>query len=643
MEGTPPPKFPFNWVYFSLLFGILFSLTIFNFLTIDPISSSRIFFLLYSLGQSFLEIGLMICCAWLIQKYLPKVFLPIFIGLTFLYFLTHIIDFIMARILDMTFLDTIDFVLDESFENFIEMLHASGIPLMIWIAMGIGILLMPVLGYGIYLLTGKLSRKRPIFMRQNAFLQGLFCLPIALFIWDFSASGIINANDYNSYLKSLPWKKTFLQPKSIWLTVNYPPKKLQKEELVLEKVEKITFTPPHRPNIYLFIIESFREDFVNDKNSPNLEKFKQENIHFDLSLSGGNGTHLSWYSIFHANFPLYWSEAKNSSRSEGSIPLKILKKLGYKIHVYSSAQLSYYGMEELIFGNNRKLVDHFHLFPHYYPVKACDSDSQTITKFQEYLSKQSPEGNIHIFFWDSTHFDYSWPKDFPLKFKPISNDFSYFKAHHSDQDIEMIKNRYRNSVHFVDHLFGKFITSLKNQQAYEDAVIVVTGDHGEEFMEHGHMFHCSELVKEQTHVPLYYKFGKMMDRTIPNTALASHMEIFPSIFDYIFGENILSDLLEGDSIFEKSKWAYTLTARYNASRTPYEFFLHNGKYKLIARFKNRKNIFGSKELQIIGLKDQNEQNIVKNPQETPSFVWQEFKEAFDVIFKAGDSSQPKTP
>lgn len=539
----------------------------------------------------------------------------------------------MNRILDMSFLETVGFVMDEDFKNLIEMLHASGIPLFVWGLIFLTIASIPFIGYGLYLIGEKISHKRVIYINQDLFLQSLFCFPIALFIWDVSASKILNANDYNLYLRSLPWKATFLQPKSTYLATYYPLKQPMKEDQSILQIAA-DHNPIHRPNIYLFVIESLREDFITTNNSPNLHQFKQENICFDLAFSGGNGSHLAWYSIFHSNFSFWWTKAQQEQASLGSLPLKILKKLNYESYVYSSAHLSYYGMQELLFGRENQWIDYFHHFAHYYPVKAHEADRQCIDKFQEVIANNAKsEGQVHIFFLDSTHFDYSWPDHSPPKFSPISHELSYFKAFHNEKDLEKIKNRYRNAIHFVDHLFAKFVQTLKDHHLYDDAVIVVTGDHGEEFMENGHMFHNSQLNKEQTYVPIYYKFKKTDQRMIPNLYLTNHMDIFPSLLDYIFGKDLFSQAFGGSSIFDPLKWPFSLTARYNAGRSPYEFCIHNGRTKLIARFKNKKNIFASKELQIVGIKDASGKHISKSFQESEPFIWEEFGEALYKIFE----------
>jgi len=70
------------------------------------------------------------------------------------------------------------------------------------------------------------------------------------------------------------------------------------------------------------------------------------------------------------------------------------------------------------------------------------------------------------------------------------------------------KKRYWNSCAWVDHQIKGFIEFLITNNKFEDSIIVITGDHGEEFNEHGNFFHNTNLFPEQTAVPILIKWPK---------------------------------------------------------------------------------------------------------------------------------------
>ncbi len=64
---------------------------------------------------------------------------------------------------------------------------------------------------------------------------------------------------------------------------------------------------------------------------------------------------------------------------------------------------------------------------------------------------------------------------------------------------------YGEGVAYVESELGALIDELAARGFYENSVIAVTSDHGEEFQEHGGWWHGTTLYQEQLHVPLVIK------------------------------------------------------------------------------------------------------------------------------------------
>lgn len=619
-------RYRINYLYFGVYFLLLSLLYASSVFTRENLSGSRFFFFLYTMGQVTLETALFIFLGWIIYRFLGKVWFALFVGGTFVWAIVHVLDFMINRVLDLSIWDALRiFVLDETFENFLFLLDASGIPLWAWLLFAISIMALPLIGIGLYKLSDLYAQKRPLAAKKEWFLQAFLCIPCAMFLWDYSASGVIHPNAYNAFIKSLPWKMTFLHPSTVSIALPGPIRAPKSEDEILHAIAKDKTVLSNKPNIYLFVMESLRDDFITTNTAPNLNRFKERAIHFDNALSGGNGTHLSWFSIFHSQFPYFWRETQQKNWKMGSPPLTLLKKWGYKIRVYTSAQLGYYGMEDLIFGKNHHLIDTYQQFPHAPPLNACDSDLAAMEALQKDLTDSDlQQGQVCIVFLDGTHFAYSWPSHWKAKFIPFAKELAYFRTINSATNREMIKNRYRNSIHYMDSLFHPFFKNLPNKQ---ESIIAILGDHGEEFFEHGHLFHNSHLSREQTRPPLYLKLGNS-NRTISNRNIVSQIDIFPSIIDHLSNKSV--DFLEGQSIFSENRWPFAITARFNAGHTPYEFSIHNGKTKIIAQFPNRTNIFAAETLRIMSIRDNKDRAIHQT--DALGFISTEFGPAFDRLF-----------
>jgi arylsulfatase A-like enzyme/uncharacterized membrane protein YbhN (UPF0104 family) len=71
-----------------------------------------------------------------------------------------------------------------------------------------------------------------------------------------------------------------------------------------------------------------------------------------------------------------------------------------------------------------------------------------------------------------------------------------------------MKDLYYGGVRFTDEWVGRFEAKLRELGLWDDTLIVITADHGEEFQEHGGWWHGTTLYEEQIHVPMLVKWPK---------------------------------------------------------------------------------------------------------------------------------------
>jgi arylsulfatase A-like enzyme len=71
-----------------------------------------------------------------------------------------------------------------------------------------------------------------------------------------------------------------------------------------------------------------------------------------------------------------------------------------------------------------------------------------------------------------------------------------------DRTLADLRTLYQGAVRQVDASLERLLASLSEAGVADDTAVVVAGDHGEEFMEHGHLAHYPKLYDELVHVPL---------------------------------------------------------------------------------------------------------------------------------------------
>jgi arylsulfatase A-like enzyme/uncharacterized membrane protein YbhN (UPF0104 family) len=96
-------------------------------------------------------------------------------------------------------------------------------------------------------------------------------------------------------------------------------------------------------------------------------------------------------------------------------------------------------------------------------------------------------------------------------FRHPYDGFGYSRAAHvkpEPEEAEELRKLYDGEIVYWDEHFGKLVAELKRRGVYDELTIVITADHGEEFMDHGAFWHGTTLYDEQLHVPLYVKLPK---------------------------------------------------------------------------------------------------------------------------------------
>jgi len=92
-----------------------------------------------------------------------------------------------------------------------------------------------------------------------------------------------------------------------------------------------------------------------------------------------------------------------------------------------------------------------------------------------------------------------------------------------------LRELYVDNIEYVDGFLGGVFDRLKKLGLYDDTIIVVTADHGEEFYEHEGWWHGTTLYDEQIHVPLIVKLPKNARSGQRVGDLARLLDVTPTI------------------------------------------------------------------------------------------------------------------
>jgi arylsulfatase A-like enzyme len=95
--------------------------------------------------------------------------------------------------------------------------------------------------------------------------------------------------------------------------------------------------------------------------------------------------------------------------------------------------------------------------------------------------------------------------------------------------IESALQRYDGEIRHADASLGKFFDLLRSRGLYDRAAIAVVGDHGEEFKDHGGLYHGATLYEEMLHIPLVIKLPHEEFKGRRVVGLASITDVLPTL------------------------------------------------------------------------------------------------------------------
>lgn len=121
-------------------------------------------------------------------------------------------------------------------------------------------------------------------------------------------------------------------------------------------------------------------------------------------------------------------------------------------------------------------------------------------------------------------------------------------------DIAYLKGLYREEIAFTDAHVGRLVEGLRERGLAGRTIVIVTSDHGEEFMQRGWIGHTRTLFEELLHVPLIISLpGVFTPREVEDPV--SILDVVPTLLelssepppgDAFEGRSLLPYLLGGD-------------------------------------------------------------------------------------------------
>ena len=289
-----------------------------------------------------------------------------------------------------------------------------------------------------------------------------------------------------------------------------------------------------KKNIVMIVIDSWNSRSWSDEVFPNIRAFAPRCSYFADHFSSSNGTTGSTFGMFFG-LPSYF---RNDIEGAGTQPLLVEQMLaqGYEVKAFSSATLVYPPFARLLFANVPDLRIESK------GKTVYERDCEITDEFISYIGDGKKGKPFYsLLFYDLAH-GYEMPEEKTKTFQP-SWTFANYLALDNNTDPTPFWNLYRNCLFQIDSLVGRVLNCLEEKNLLDNTIVMITGDHGQEFNENKKNFwgHNSNYSPVQLRVPLLYFDASQAAQTYRHRT--THYDIAPTLLKGVLGvKNDVADL-----------------------------------------------------------------------------------------------------
>jgi len=305
----------------------------------------------------------------------------------------------------------------------------------------------------------------------------------------------------------------------------------------VQLVDDMKRTRSERPNIFIFVIDSMRPDYLGAYNTPhvnytpNLDALARDSVVFKNAYTQYAGTSLSEPAIWsgslllHAHFQQPFDEVNSL--------YKLARVDGYQ------TVLSYDSVLRQLFNPSDDLVKLDQDKDLWNEYEACS----TVEQLESTLDGRRDQSQPILFYTQPMNVHQFARNNVP---SPSSQHW---------QGPAGLNGRITYEVHWVDSCLGQFFGYLKRRNMYENSIIVVTSDHGDATGEFGRVSHSATIWPEIMHVPLIVHLPLRMRTHLvfDDNRLSALTDVTPTLY-YLLGHRpIQKNALYGRPLFAETK------------------------------------------------------------------------------------------
>lgn len=271
-------------------------------------------------------------------------------------------------------------------------------------------------------------------------------------------------------------------------------------------------------NILLITLDTTRPDRLGAYGygkavTPNIDEISRQGVLFRNAYAPVPITFPSHASMFTGTYPLFHKVRNNGTYvlvPQAETLAEILKAAGYATSAFVSSFTldSRFGIDQGFDVYDDRMDDSSKL-------KNLESErraSGTFAAFKAWLEDNSGKKFFSWVHFYDPHFPYDPPE-------PVRSD-------------GRLTDPYDGEIAYMDTHIGEILGLLRKKGIFEKTLIILAGDHGEAFGEHGEYGHTIFGYEENIRVPLVFHEASAFPRGLSVSDPVNLIDLMPTILDY---------------------------------------------------------------------------------------------------------------
>ncbi len=324
-----------------------------------------------------------------------------------------------------------------------------------------------------------------------------------------------------------------------------------------------------RSNVIVIVIDALRADHLScyghaTKTTPNIDKLAGTSLLYENAYSVATWTVPSSASLFTSTLPVVHrinhAPKKKSAFSVLSEEF-VLPNEVFKEHGYATGMITTIGWVSPTANYHQGTDEH---------VRSKTGDAALVREAMEFIDRhRSKTFHLYLHFIDLHDYhnpaklfdeELGQPIDASsnlMALKGLNTEQSYKKLIKelsepgmlTPRDLDVLRASYDRELRLADGLIGALVEHLENRELLDKTLIVVTSDHGEQFLEHQKLMYASDgFYNEVLRIPFIIAGpGRFEGQTRIITPVSS-IDFYPILFHLVGIEP--PSLFQGEKVID---------------------------------------------------------------------------------------------